>query len=93
MRNDAVLILTHGRGDHVITEKALRRHGYTGVIYYIIDNEDDDEPIYRKNMEMRSFNSTREKQLKPQIRCHPVKRETQSYLREMSVGELQRNLD
>lgn len=48
MRNDAVFILTHGRGNHVITDETLRKHEYTRRIYYIIDNEDDDEPIYRE---------------------------------------------
>lgn len=36
----AVFILTHGRPDNVITYKTLRRQGYTGRIYIIIDNED-----------------------------------------------------
>lgn len=44
----AVLILTHGRADKVITYKALRKHGYTGRIYLVIDNEDDQEADYRK---------------------------------------------
>ena len=35
-----VLILTHGRPDNQKTTKALRKHGYTGRIVYVIDDED-----------------------------------------------------
>ena len=44
-----VFILTHGRPDNVITYKSLRRHGYTGKVYLIIDNEDDKAGEYYKN--------------------------------------------
>lgn len=41
MRSDfVVFILTHGRADSVITDKTLRKCGYTGPIVYVIDNED-----------------------------------------------------
>lgn len=41
MRSDFVaFILTHGRADSVITDKTLRKCGYTGPIVYVIDNED-----------------------------------------------------
>ena len=40
MNNFAVFILTHGRPDNVITIKTLRQSGYTGKVYFIIDNED-----------------------------------------------------
>ncbi len=36
----AVFILTHGRPDNVLTFHTIRRMGYTGDIYIIIDNED-----------------------------------------------------
>ena len=36
----AVFILSHGRANNVITYKTLKRDGYTGRIYIIIDNED-----------------------------------------------------
>ena len=36
----AVFILTHGRPDNVITLNTLKKSGYTGKIYFIIDNED-----------------------------------------------------
>ena len=48
-RNDfAVLILSHGRANRVITVDTLRRCGYTGDIYIIIDDMDNDEDEYRK---------------------------------------------
>jgi hypothetical protein len=39
-RNWAVFILTHNRVDKVVTVKSLRRCGYTGEIYFVIDNLD-----------------------------------------------------
>lgn len=46
--NFAVFILTHGRPDNVITLDTLRKAGYTGKTYFIIDNEDDKADEYRK---------------------------------------------
>lgn len=41
MREDfCVFILTHGRPDKVMTYKELRRSGYTGRIYLVVDDED-----------------------------------------------------
>ena len=49
MRDDfCVFILTHGRARNVITYKTLERQGYTGKLYIVIDNEDDQENEYRK---------------------------------------------
>lgn len=39
-------ILTHGRPDNVITYNTLRKHGYTGRIYIIIDNKDKTSDKY-----------------------------------------------
>jgi hypothetical protein len=47
----AVFILTHGRPDNVKTYKTLKRFGYTGKIYIIIDNEDKSADDYYKNFE------------------------------------------
>lgn len=44
----AVLILSHGRANRVITVDTLRRCGYTGEIYIVIDDMDNDEEEYRK---------------------------------------------
>lgn len=50
MRNDfAVFILTHGRADNVVTVPAIKKAGYTGKIYFIIDDEDDQAEEYKKN--------------------------------------------
>jgi len=43
----AVFILTHGRAKNVITHRVLRNHGYTGRMYLIIDNEDNQANDYR----------------------------------------------
>lgn len=49
MRSDfATFILTHGRADNVVTVKALKRGGYTGKLYFIIDNEDEQAALYKK---------------------------------------------
>lgn len=40
MRNFAAFILTHGRPDNVKTYYNLRKHGYTGKIYLVVDDED-----------------------------------------------------
>jgi hypothetical protein len=43
----AILILTYGRPHHVRTYDSLRRSGYTGPIYLVIDNEDATGNEYR----------------------------------------------
>ena len=45
-RNFAVFILTHGRADKVRTYKTLKRQGYTGKLYIIIDNTDKQQENY-----------------------------------------------
>lgn len=47
--NFAVFILTHGRPDNVKTFTTLKRCGYTGKIYFIVDNEDKTIERYYKN--------------------------------------------
>lgn len=42
----AVFILTHGRADNVITAATLKKHGYTGRVFFVIDDEDDQEDLY-----------------------------------------------
>lgn len=46
-----VFILSHGRPDNVFTEKSLRRHGYTGKIIVLVDDEDKTIEAYKKNFE------------------------------------------
>lgn len=48
MKNFAVFILTHGRAKNVLTIKTLRKIGYTGKIYLILDNEDNQIEEYKK---------------------------------------------
>lgn len=43
----AVLIDTHGRPKDQLTYSALREAGYTGEVYFLIDNEDETEAEYR----------------------------------------------
>lgn len=45
----AVFILTHGRPDNVKTLATLQKCGYTGKIYFIVDNEDKTVDKYRQN--------------------------------------------
>lgn len=45
----AVLVLTHGRPDRVETVAALRRAGYTGRTYFVVDDEDATVDEYRGN--------------------------------------------
>lgn len=45
----AAFILTHGRPDNVKTYKTLKKYGYTGRIYLIVDNEDKTIDKYIQN--------------------------------------------
>lgn len=44
----AAFILTHGRANNVITAKTLKDCGYTGKLYFVIDDEDEQEGEYKK---------------------------------------------
>lgn len=48
MRNNdfVAFILTHGRADNVLTTDALKKHGYTGRVMYIVDDEDEQQQKY-----------------------------------------------
>ena len=49
MRDDfCVFILTHGRPDNVRTYNTLMRFGYTGKLFFVIDDEDKTGPEYVK---------------------------------------------
>lgn len=45
----AVFILTHGRPDNVITYKTLEKCGYSGKVYFVVDNEDKTVDKYVAN--------------------------------------------
>lgn len=49
MQNDfAVFILTHGRAKQQKTLSTLLKCGYTGPLFLVIDDEDDQGPLYKK---------------------------------------------
>lgn len=49
MRDDfAVFILTHGRADNVATYGTLKKHGYTGKIYLLVDDTDKQIDDYKE---------------------------------------------
>ena len=49
MRDDfCAFILTHGRPDKVHTLRTLQRHGYTGKVFIVIDDEDQTGDEYRR---------------------------------------------
>ena len=48
-KNFAVFILSHGRPDNVTTYKTLKRKGYTGRIYIVVDDEDASAERYIAN--------------------------------------------
>lgn len=50
-RKFAVFIISANRPNNVITIDTLRRHGYTGDIYLLIDDTDIHANEYRKNYE------------------------------------------
>lgn len=44
-----VFILTHGRADNVLTVRTLKKGGYTGRMYLVVDNLDEQADRYREN--------------------------------------------
>ena len=48
-RKFATFILTHGRADNVLSYRALKKGGYTGKIYLLVDNEDKQIQKYLDN--------------------------------------------
>jgi hypothetical protein len=53
----AVFIITHGRPNNVLTYKTIKKHGYTGPIYLIVDDLDKAQNEYIENYgdEVRIF--------------------------------------
>jgi hypothetical protein len=49
LKNFAAFILTHGRANQVLTYSALRKAGYTGKIYLVVDSEDSELELYKEN--------------------------------------------
>jgi len=48
INNFCVFILTHGRPNNVVTYDSLKKFGYTGKVYIVIDNEDKTAKEYYK---------------------------------------------
>jgi hypothetical protein len=59
----AVFILTHGRPNNVKTLKTLQNCGYTGRIYFIVDNEDKTIEQYQKNFGIENVKIFNKKQM------------------------------
>jgi hypothetical protein len=56
MNDFVIFILTHGRAENVYTIKTLRKHGYTGKVILICDNEDKSLGDYlRKYQDVEIF--------------------------------------
>lgn len=72
-RNIAVFILTHGRADNVETYKTLRDCGYTGKIYLVIDDEDEQEQRYRENYGAQIVQFCKEEYLQKSMCINPDK--------------------
>ena len=51
MHEFAVFILSHGRSDRVFTYDALRKEGYTGDIFIVVDDTDEELEEYKKRFE------------------------------------------
>jgi ligand-binding sensor protein len=51
MNDFVVFILTHGRANNIYTLKSLRKHGYTGKVVFVCDNEDKTIDEYLKKYE------------------------------------------
>lgn len=51
MSDFVVFILTHGRPNNVYTLKSLRKHGYTGRVIIVIDDEDKTADEYLENFD------------------------------------------
>lgn len=43
-----VFVISHGRSDNIVTLETLKRKGYTGPVYIVIDNEDKTRSEYEK---------------------------------------------
>ena len=43
----AVLVLTYGRSDRVVTYETLKKQGYTGKVYFICSDDDKELEVYK----------------------------------------------
>ena len=63
----AVFILTHGRPDNIKTLNTLNKCGYTGKIYFIVDNEDKTINKYIENFGQESVKIFDKKAIADQV--------------------------
>jgi hypothetical protein len=57
MNDFVIFILSHGRANNIFTVKSLRKHGYTGKIIIVIDNEDSSaDEYFNKYDDVQMFN-------------------------------------
>lgn len=66
-RDFAVFILTHGRPDNIKTLKSLNNCGYTGKIFYIVDNEDKTVNKYISNFGIENVKVFDKKKMADQV--------------------------
>jgi hypothetical protein len=65
--NFCVFILTHGRPDNVITKTSLEKSGYTGKVFYVVDNEDKTIGKYIENFGEESVKVFDKKRLADEV--------------------------
>ena len=57
MDSFVIFILSHGRADNIYTLKSLRKHGYTGKVIFVCDNEDETlNDYFKKYKDVEVFN-------------------------------------
>lgn len=70
--NYAVFILTNGRANNVRTYTTLRRQGYTGAVYFIIDDEDEQKNEYIENFGDQVYMFSKAEAAKYTDTCSPL---------------------
>ena len=63
----AVFILTHGRPDNIKTLVTLKKCGYTGRVFFIVDNEDKSIERYKNNFGTESVKIFNKKEMADNI--------------------------
>ena len=63
----AVFILTHGRPNNVKTLNTLKKCGYTGSVYFIVDNEDKSIKEYQDNYGVENVKIFDKKQIADEV--------------------------
>ena len=70
--NFCVFILTHGRSDRVYTYKTIRKQGYTGPVFFVVDMRTNRRTsIYGDMAMIASLYSIKPPELKRQMSLTP----------------------